>query len=46
MRSSIGCPLQARSHGGWAARVRGAEALPLVLAELQVATVRHSPPYR
>ncbi len=31
------------SYGGWAAGVRAAEALRLVLAELQVATVRAQP---
>lgn len=31
------------SYGGWAAGVRAAEALRLVLAELQVATVRSQP---
>ena len=31
------------SYGGWAAGVRAAEALRLVLAELQVATVRFQP---
>ncbi|MEU5703847.1 NADPH-dependent FMN reductase [Streptomyces aurantiacus] len=31
------------SYGGWAAGVRAAEALRLVLAELQVATVRTQP---
>jgi NAD(P)H-dependent FMN reductase len=31
------------SYGGWAAGVRAAEALRLVLAELQVATVREQP---
>ncbi|WP_052489003.1 NADPH-dependent FMN reductase [Streptomyces sp. 150FB] len=31
------------SYGGWAAGVRAAEALRLVLAELQVATVRARP---
>lgn len=31
------------SNGGWAAGVRAAEALRLVLAELQMATVRTQP---
>ncbi|MFF4978203.1 NADPH-dependent FMN reductase [Streptomyces sp. NPDC001083] len=34
------------SYGGWVAGARAAEALRLVLAELQVATVRPSPPSR